>query len=76
MERNSKFKNGETVCFLNEKGKCERDEIICVVHFSWADGRESVLYELKHHSSMHEEKLFATEAELKKYVFTDLIEFA
>lgn len=74
MELNSKFKCGEKVLFLNEKGKCERDEITCVGFFCYADGSVSVTYALKNHSAMNEDQVFLDENDVKEYVFGDLID--
>ena len=77
MEVNNKFNIGDKVYFIdsnsNMKAKC--DEITGVFIYVRKE-KTKVSYCLKDApSSVDEEQAFATESDLKDYVFKDLIEF-
>lgn len=75
MEVKCKYQIGERVFFLDQNGRATHDEIVTVVAYMKKDSVE-VKYDLpKALTYLTEDRVFATEAELKEHVFGDLIEF-
>ena len=75
MQVNNKFKIGDKVYFINSENKAKCDEITGVFVYVRKE-KTKVSYCLKDApSSVDEEQVFATESDLKEYVFKDLIEF-
>ena len=77
MQVNNKFNIGDKVYFIdsnsNMKAKC--DEITGIFAVVRSD-RTKVSYDLKNKpTSVDEEQVFASESDLKDYVFKDLIDF-
>ena len=75
VEINNKYQNGQKIYFLNGKKKCQCEEVTCVNVFMHADGTVNITYSTASECSINENEVFATEAEVKDYVFRDLIEF-
>ena len=75
VEINNKYQNGQKIYFLNGKKKCQCEEVTCVNVFMHADGTVNITYSTTSECSINENEVFATEAEVKDYVFRDLIEF-
>ena len=75
MQVNNKFNVGDKVFFIDSNKKAKCDEITGFFVFVRSD-RTKITYNLRDTSpSVDEEEVFATESDLKKYVFKDLIEF-
>ena len=75
VEINNKYQNGQKVYFLNSKKQCQCEEVTCINAFVYADGTVRVSYNTKSEVSLSEDEVFATEADVKDYVFKDLIDF-
>ena len=75
VEIKNKYRCGQKVYFLNSKKKCQCEEVTCINAFVHADGTVRVSYSTKSEVSLSEDEVFATEADVKEYVFKDLIEF-
>ena len=75
MEINNKYQNGQKVYFLNSKKKCQCEEVTCVNVFIHADGTMHITYSTKSQNSISEDEVFATENDVKNYVFNGLIDF-
>ena len=75
MEVNNKYNIGDKVYFIDSNMKAKCDEVTGIFVFARTNSTQ-VTYNLKDTSpSVNEEQAFATESDLKKYVFKDLIEF-
>ena len=75
MQVNNKFNIGDKVYFIDSNKKAKCDEITGIFAVVRSD-RTKVSYDLKNKpTSVDEEHAFATESDLKEYVFKDLIEF-
>ena len=75
MQVNNKFNIGDKVYFINTENKAECSVVKAVFVFVYKD-QTRVTYNLESGmSTVDEEDAFATERELKEYVFRDLLEF-
>ena len=75
MQVNNKFNIGDKVYFIDSNNKAKCDEVTGIFVFARTNSTQ-VTYNLKDTApSVNEEQAFATESELKQYVFNDLIEF-
>ena len=75
IQVNNKFNIGDKVYFIDSNKKAKCDEITGFFVFVRSD-RTKITYNLRDTSpSVDEEQVFATESDLKDYVFKDLIEF-
>lgn len=75
MEINNKYQIGEKVFFLDKDNKAQSDEVKMVCVYVHRD-ETRIMYDMAKASSyVGEEMVFRTEAELRQYVFGDLIEF-
>lgn len=75
MEVNNKFNIGDKVFFIDNKSKAKCDEVMGIV-ISVNANRTRVSYTLKEAAPcVDEEQTFASESDLKDYVFKDLIDF-
>ena len=75
MQVNNKFNIGDKVYFINAENKAKCDEIMGVFVYVWKE-KTKVSYCLKDApSNVDEEQVFASESDLKDYVFKDLIDF-
>ena len=74
MEINNKYQIGQKVFFLAD-GKAKCDEVRCVNIFVY-EKSVNISYSFeKVSASKYEDEVFPTEAELKAFVFDDLIDF-
>jgi hypothetical protein len=75
MQVNNKYNIGDKVYFINTENKAECSVVKAVFVYAYKD-HTSVTYNLESGmSTVDEEDAFATERDLKEYVFKDLIEF-
>lgn len=74
MEINNKYQIGQKVFFL-DNGKAKGDEVTSLSIFVYRDSVRILYSFLKASTSKYEEEVFATEADLKGFVFDDLINF-
>ena len=75
MQVNNKFNIGDKVYFIDSNKKAKCDEITGFFVFVRSD-RTKITYNLRDtSSSVDEQEVFASESDLKEYVFKDLIEF-
>ena len=70
MKIDNKFENGQRVYFLNGKKKCQCEEVTCINVFVHADGTTNITYSTRSESSLSENEVFATEDDLKDYIFS------
>jgi hypothetical protein len=75
MEINNKYQVGEKGYFLGKDNKAQCDEVKTVCVYVYKD-ETRIMYDMaKAPSYISEEMVFRTDAELRQYVFGDLIEF-
>ena len=75
MQVNNKYNIGDKVYFINTENKAECSVVKGVFVYVYKD-HTSITYNLESGmSTVDEENAFATESDLKEYVFKDLIEF-
>lgn len=75
MQVNNKYNIGEKVYFINAKNKAECSVVKGVFAYAYKD-HICIMYNLESSmSTVNEADVFATESDLKEYVFKDLIEF-
>ena len=75
MEVNNKYQIGEKVFFLDQNEKAVCDVVKAVSVFMRNDSTK-ISYDMeKAPTYLPEDRVFATEADLKQHVFGDLIEF-
>ena len=75
MTINNKYHLGDKVYFINTENRAQVDEVSSIHAYVYSD-HVNVIYCLKDsNETVNENEAFATEAELKDYVFKDLIEF-
>ena len=75
MQVNNKFNVGDKVYFINSENKAACSVVKGIFVYVYKD-KVSISYNLESGvSSVEEELAFATENDLKDYVFKDLIEF-
>ena len=74
MKINNKYQIGQKVFFL-DKGKAKGDEVTSLSIFVYRDSVRILYSFQKASTSKYEEEVFATESDLKGFVFDDLINF-
>ena len=75
IQVNNKYNIGDKVYFINAENKAECSVVKGVFVYAYKD-HTNVMYNLESGmSTVNEEDAFATESDLKEYVFNDLIEF-
>jgi hypothetical protein len=75
MQVNNKYNIGDKVYFINAENKAECSVVKGVFVYAYKD-HTSIMYNMESGmSTVNEEDAFATERDLKEYVFNDLIEF-
>ncbi len=75
MQVNNKYNIGDKVYFINAENKAECSVVKGIFAYAYKD-YTNVMYNMESGTStVDEEQAFATESDLKEYVFKDLIEF-
>jgi len=75
IQVNNKYNIGDKVYFINAENKAECSVVKGVFAYAYKD-YTCIMYSLESSkSTVNEADAFATERELKEYVFSDLIEF-
>lgn len=76
IQVNNKFEIGQKVYYLDNKKKCCCEAITYISATIHDGGKVTVYYSTQNsYAMMREDEVFATEQDVKKYVFNDLIEF-
>ena len=75
MQVNNKYNIGDKVYFINAENKAECSVVKGIFAYAYKD-HTNVMYNMESGTStVNEEQAFATESDLKKYVFNPLLEF-